>query len=259
MGLPKQFAQLSKIIFGQTASSNLKMTDMMAVQHVDISGSTGVNTLNQISVAQALCEPVAISTTNNPSNGAYVATCENYPDFSITYKDNNDTDHYLYGLKVRVRFDHGITYGAVGGNTPTLNINGSGALQILAQGKPVGKGAATDGQFLELTLVPYGNSVAWDADSNVLESTSDYTIYTDGRHDYKLIIENANFTTSGSDGFITIGQRQGYKLVSIIGNFGKSIDLVGNNAGDYYAYVKDWIAPIASGTSVTVTLVWIHS
>lgn len=127
------------------------------------------------------CIPVAVTPNSVPTGGAYTASCSNYPDFAITYTDKNGTSHYLIGLKVRIVFTKGITYGSISGGTyPTLNINSTGALPLLAQGKTMATGAAAEGQTLEFTLIPYGNGVAWDADSNVRESTSDYTIYTDG-------------------------------------------------------------------------------
>ena len=179
MAVAKQFQQLVKITNGTTAETDVKLSDPLAMQHIDI--TSGANSLNQISLAQSMCQPVAVTPNSTPSGGAYTATCSNYPDFSLTYTDKNGNTHYLIGMKVRVIFTKGITYGSVSGGTyPTLNINSSGAIPLLAQGKTMAAGAAVDGQSLELTLIPYGNGVAWDADSNVRESTSDYTIYTDG-------------------------------------------------------------------------------
>ena len=132
-----------------------------------------------------MCEPVAVCNSNNPQNGAYVATCQNYPDFALSYQDAQQNTKYLIGLKIRVIFTYGITYGSVSGGTyPTLNINGSGAIPMLAQGKTMATGSASAGQTLEFTVIPYGNGIAFDADSNVRESTSDYTIYTDGSTKY---------------------------------------------------------------------------
>lgn len=180
MAVAKQFQQLVKITNGTTAETDVKLSDPLAMQHIDI--TSGANSLNQISLAQSMCQPVAVTPNSTPSGGAYTATCSNYPDFSLTYTDKNGNTHYLVGMKVRVIFTKGITYGSVSGGTyPTLNINSSGAIPLLAQGKTMAAGAAVDGQSLELTLIPYGNGVAWDADSNVRESTSDYTIYTDGK------------------------------------------------------------------------------
>lgn len=185
MAVAKQFQQLVKITNGTTAETDVKLSDPLAMQHIDI--TSGANSLNQISLAQSMCQPVAVTPNSTPSGGAYTATCSNYPDFSLTYTDKNGNTHYLVGIKVRVIFTKGITYGSVSGGTyPTLNINSSGAIPLLAQGKTMAAGAAVDGQSLELTLIPYGNGVAWDADSNVRESTSDYTIYTDGNEVYTL-------------------------------------------------------------------------
>lgn len=183
MAVAKQFQQLVKITNGTTAETDVKLSDPLAMQHIDI--TSGANSLNQISLAQSMCQPVAVTPNSTPSGGAYTATCSNYPDFSLTYTDKNGNTHYLVGMKVRVIFTKGITYGSVSGGTyPTLNINSSGAIPLLAQGKTMAAGAAVNNQSLELTLIPYGNGVAWDADSNVRESTSDYTIYTDGTTKY---------------------------------------------------------------------------
>ena len=198
MAVAKQFQQLVKITNGTTAETDIKLSDPLAMQHIDI--TSGANSLNQISLAQSMCQPVAVTPNSTPSGGAYTATCSNYPDFSLTYTDKNGNTHYLVGIKVRVIFTKGITYGSVSGDTyPTLNINSSGAIPLLAQGKTMAAGAAVDGQSLELTLIPYGNGVAWDADSNVRESTSDYTIYTDGLKRVNSVSNNdKNMVTSGA-------------------------------------------------------------
>ena len=192
MAVAKQFQQLVKITNGTTAETDVKLSDSLAMQHIDI--TSGANSLNQISLAQSMCQPVAVTPNSTPSGGAYTATCSNYPDFSLTYTDKNGNTHYLVGMKVRVIFTKGIAYGSVSGGTyPTLNINSSGAIPLLAQGKTMAAGAAVDGQSLELTLIPYGNGVAWDADSNVRESTSDYTIYTDGTTNKKKYNTDSSF------------------------------------------------------------------
>ena len=194
MAVAKQFQQLVKITNGTTAETDIKLSDPLAMQHIDI--TSGANSLNQISLAQSMCQPVAVTPNSTPSGGAYTATCSNYPDFSLTYTDKNGNTHYLVGMKARVIFTKGITYGSVSGGTyPTLNINSSGAIPLLAQGKTMAAGAAVDGQSLELTLIPYGNGVAWDADSNVRESTSDYTIYTDGSNKGVYKVVNQEVTT----------------------------------------------------------------
>lgn len=188
MPLTKQFNQLDPINNGTSAANNFKLSDSIPAQHSDVTG--GVNKLVKRTFAQMLCEPVAVSNSNNPNNGAYTATCQNYPDFAVNYQDEQMSTHYYVGLKIRVIFKYGITYGSVSGGTyPTLNINSSGALPLLAQGKTMAAGAASNGQSLELTLIPYGNGYAWDADSNVRESTTDYTIYTDGNKQTKLGIK----------------------------------------------------------------------
>ena len=197
MAVAKQFQQLVKITNGTTAETDVKLSDSLAMQHIDI--TSGANSLNQISLAQSMCQPVAVTPNSTPSGGAYTATCSNYPDFSLTYTDKNGNTHYLVGMKVRVIFTKGIAYGSVSGGTyPTLNINSSGAIPLLAQGKTMAAGAAVDGQSLELTLIPYGNGVAWDADSNVRESTSDYTIYTDGFNEFKKTLHKAELTKGDS-------------------------------------------------------------
>ena len=191
----KQFSRLTKITKGNTPSTDLKMTDIFAMQHIDL--PSGANAYKQVSLAQSLCEPIAVTPNSTPSDGAYTATCSNYPDFSLTYTDANGNSHYLIGLKVRVVFTKGITYGSVSGGTyPTLNINGSGAIPLLAQGMTMAKGAAQNGQTIEFTIIPYGNGVAFDADSNVRESTSDYTIYTDG-------LQRVNTVASGNKNMVT--------------------------------------------------------
>lgn len=189
---------------GTSAESNIKMFDITPFQHEDL--ESGVNKLGKRLVAQSFCEPVAVCDSNNPSGGAYVATCQNYPDFALSYQDAQQNTQYLIGLKIRVIFTHGITYGSVSGGTyPTLNIDGSGAIPLLAQGKPMATGSASAGQSLEFTLIPYGNGIAFDADSNVRESTSDYTIYTDGTTKYtksgcdKAIGWSSGFSSSESN------------------------------------------------------------
>lgn len=174
---------------GTSAETNIKLSDITPFQHEDL--SSGVNKLGKMLVAQSFCEPVAVCDSNNPQNGVYVATCQNYPDFALSYQDAQQNTKYLIGLKIRVIFTYGITYGSVSGGTyPTLNINGSGAIPMLAQGKTMATGSASAGQTLEFTVIPYGNGIAFDADSNVRESTSDYTIYTDG---------STKYTQTGSD------------------------------------------------------------
>ena len=69
---------------------------------------------------------------------------------------------------------------------------------MLAQGKTMASGAASAGQSIEFTIIPYGNGVAFDADSNVRESTSDYTIYTDGFNEFKKTLHKAELTKGDS-------------------------------------------------------------
>ena len=222
-GNPTTFKQKPRIKNGNTAQTDLKLADYMPVQHED----NGVMTINHISVAQSLCQPVATTPNSTPSGGAYTATCSNYPDFSLTYLDKDGNSHYLIGMKVRVIFTTGITYGSVSGGTyPTLNINGSGAIPLLAQGKTMASGACSAGQSLEFTLIPYGNGVAWDADSNVRESTSDYTIYTDGsklyndsyyKNYYKNVINWKDFDGKLASLGAT-GNHSGIIRITVVGN-----------------------------------------
>ena len=175
----KQIKEFPEIIHGTTAASNVKMTDKAVIQHEDLSGN--VNSFNRYTVGQMLCQPVATTANSEPSNGAYTATCSNFPDFAISYTDANGNTQDLIGMKVRVIFTTGINYGSTSASPatyPTLNINSTGAIPLLAQGKTMGAGAASAGQTLELTLIPYGNSVAWDADTNVREHGDNYTVYT---------------------------------------------------------------------------------
>ena len=161
MAVTKQFTQLDPINNGTTAADNFKLSDAIPAQHTDLTG--GVNKLVHRTLAQSLCEPVAVCNSNNPQNGAYVATCQNYPDFALSYQDAQQNTQYLIGLKIRVIFTYGITYGSVSGGTyPTLNINGSGAIPMLAQGKTMATGSASAGQTLEFTVIPYGNGIAFD-------------------------------------------------------------------------------------------------
>ena len=133
MAVTKQFTQLDPINNGTTPADNFKLSDVIPAQHTDLTG--GVNKLVHRTLAQSMCEPVAVCNSNNPQNGAYVATCQNYPDFALSYQDAQQNTQYLIGLKIRVIFTYGITYGSVSGGTyPTLNINGSGAIPMLAQG-----------------------------------------------------------------------------------------------------------------------------
>ena len=195
MAVTKQFTQLDPINNGTTPADNFKLSDVIPAQHTDLTG--GVNKLVHRTLAQSMCEPVAVCNSNNPQNGAYVATCQNYPDFALSYQDAQQNTKYLIGLKIRVIFTYGITYGSVSGGTyPTLNINGSGAIPMLAQGKTMATGSASAGQTLEFTVIPYGNGIAFDADSNVRESTSDYTIYTDG-------LKRIDYVSSGNKNMIT--------------------------------------------------------
>ena len=118
----KQFRNFTEYHNGTTAESNIKLLDIAPFQHEDVASNT--NKLGRMNFAQSLCEPVAICDSNDPSGGAYTATCVNYPDFAVTYDDSHGASHYLYGLKVRVIFTHGITYGSVASGTfPTLSIN----------------------------------------------------------------------------------------------------------------------------------------
>lgn len=198
MAVTKQFTQLDPINNGTTAQDNFKLSDAIPAQHTDL--TRGVNKLVHRTLAQSLCEPVAVCNSNNPQNGAYTATCQNYPDFALSYQDAQQNTQYLIGLKIRVIFTYGITYGSVSDGTyPTLNINGSGAIPMLAQGKTMATGSASAGQTLEFTVIPYGNGIAFDADSNVRESTSDYTIYTDGLKRINSVTNNdKNMVTSGA-------------------------------------------------------------
>lgn len=176
----RQFRQNKQIANGITAATNLKMFDIIPGQHENL--ATNTNEQVKISIAQTFCEPVAVCSTNNPPSGQYTATCVNFPDFAVSFVDSDSVRHSLIGLKLRVVFEHGITYGSVAAGTfPTLSVNGSEALPLLAQGKTMAQGAIVAGQSVEFTIIPYGNSIAFDADSNVRESTNDYTIYTDGR------------------------------------------------------------------------------
>lgn len=180
----RQFRQDAQIPHGTDAQANLKMTDIFPVQHENL--ETNTNQMKKISIGQCLCEPYAVCNSNNPSNGRYKADCINFPDFALSFTDGQGTSHALVGLKVRVLFTHGITYGSVSDNTyPTLNINNSGAIPLLAQGKTMGAGAISAGQTVEFTVIPYGNGLAFDADSNVREANSDCVIYTDGLMTYR--------------------------------------------------------------------------
>ena len=179
----RQFRQDTQITHGTIASTNAKLTDILPLQHEDL--ASNVNQMNKISLGQCLCEPYAVCNSNNPANGAYVADCVNFPDFALSFTDGQGNSHALVGLKIRVLFTYGITYGSVSGGTyPTLNINGSGAIPLLAQGKTMGAGAISADQTVEFTIIPYGNGLAFDADSNVRESNSDYTVHTDGSITY---------------------------------------------------------------------------
>lgn len=213
MAVAKQFKQLSEIHQGNTAATNLKMLDHIPMQHEDASSST--NNLGRLRFAQLMCTPFA--TAGNHSSGTYSATVSNYPDFSIKYQDGNGNDHYLVGMKVRVKFNNGITYGSVSGGTyPLLNIGGTGALPLLAQGMPMASGAATSGQTLEFTLIPYGNNYAWDADSNVRESTSDYTIYTDGSKTYQNVPKiKEYYLRGGQSASFSLGSREEVQIDAI--------------------------------------------
>lgn len=196
----RQIREFDEIIHGTTASSNVKMTDHILLQHEDVSGN--VNTFNKFTVGQTMCQPVAVTPNSTPSGGAYTATCSNFPDFAISYTDKNSNTHSLIGMKVRVIFTTGITYGSTTANPPTyptLNINGTGALPLLAQGMTMGAGAASAGQSLELTLIPYGNSLAWDADTNVRERGYNYTVYVDGTKRVDDVEDgNLNLVTSNA-------------------------------------------------------------
>lgn len=185
----RQFRQNKQIVNGITAETNLKMFDIIPGQHENL--ATNTNEQVKISIAQTFCDPVAVCSTNNPPNGHYTATCINFPDFAVSFVDSDSVRHNLVGLKLRVIFEHGITYGSVASGTfPTLSINGSEALPLLAQGKTMAQGAIVAGQSVEFTIIPYGNSIAFDADSNVRENTNDYTIYTDGRNKPDITMGN---------------------------------------------------------------------
>lgn len=221
----KPFRNLPQLPNGTSVANNIKLTDCLPFQHTDI--NEGVNSFNKITMGQMLCEPVA--TAGDISGNTYSATCSNFPDFAISYTDEQQKSHYYIGMKVRVVFNNGITYGSVSGGTyPKLNINNSGAIPLLAQGKTMASGACSSGQSLEFTLIPYDNGVAWDADSNVRESTSDYTIYTDGSSKYTTkvtpkIINNTNYPANQSK---TIELSIGKGLIVMTGQpLGNSIGL----------------------------------
>ena len=189
MAETKQFRNLTEYHNGNSAENNIKLSDVAPFQHENL--ATNTNKLGKMNMAQTFCEPVAVCNSNSPADGAYTATCVNYPDFAVSYDDSHGTSHYLYGMKVRVIFTYGITYGSVSSGTyPTLSINGSGALPLLAQGKTMAQGAIVAGQSVEFTIIPYGNSIAFDADSNVRENTTDYTIYTDGNGRTNVVAAN---------------------------------------------------------------------
>jgi hypothetical protein len=267
-GNPTTFKQKPRIKNGNTSQTDLKLADYMPVQHEDI--NSGVMTINHISVAQSLCQPVATTPNSTPSGGAYTATCSNYPDFSLTYPDKDGNSHYLIGMKVRVIFTTGITYGSVSGGTyPTLNINGSGAIPLLAQGKTMASGACSAGQSLEFTLIPYGNGVAWDADSNVRESTSDYTIYTDGSIAYSANYINANKLNSkkiqlhigASYNFTVDGYYLSFQCYGIAIGQDRMGGIVIGEGGNYtwYNTINSALLPTVSGvyssgkTTITLT------
>lgn len=198
MGEIRQFRQNKQIANGISAESNLKMFDIIPGQHENL--ATNTNEQVKISIAQTFCEPVAVCSTNNPPNGHYTATCVNFPDFAVSFVDSDSVRHNLIGLKLRVVFEHGITYGSVAAGTfPTLSVNESEPLPLLAQGKTMAQGAIVAGQSVEFTIIPYGNSIAFDADSNVRENTNDYTIYTDGKGVTNIITaNNMNAVTSNA-------------------------------------------------------------
>lgn len=248
-GVAKLFSSFDDIKHGNTAKTNLKLMDLLPLQHMHL--PDGVNVLNKISLAQTFCTPFANCDSNNPSNGRYVATCSNYPDFAVSWKDSKNVTSYLVGMKVRVRFQYGITYGSVSAGTyPYLNINSSGAFPMLAQGKPMATGAISAGQTVELTLIPYGSSYAWDADSNVRESTDDYVIYTDGTTVYnsRIIIRKYSYSkylkvtfssflasTLGSIGFIILSRGATYLINVGSGSYtGINVSKSGAKMADYY-------------------------
>ena len=103
----RQFRQDTQIIHGTTAQNNAKLTDIMPLQHEDL--ATQTNQMKKISLGQCLCEPYAVCNSNNPANGAYVADCVNFPDFTLQFTDGQGNNHSLIGLKVRVLFNYGIT------------------------------------------------------------------------------------------------------------------------------------------------------
>ena len=260
---------------GASAGNNIKLLDITPFQHEDL--SSGVNKLGKMLVAQSFCEPVAVCDSNNPQNGAYVATCQNYPDFALSYQDAQQNTQYLIGLKIRVIFTYGITYGSVSGGTyPTLNINGSGAIPMLAQGKTMATGSASAGQSIEFTIIPYGNGVAFDADSNVRESTSDYTIYTDGLkrinsvtyNDKNMVTSNAVYNAisfkfeqavdCATDGSTTINlqSRTAYILIASGNNYGNGIFFVsqGYTAGVNVTRIHGSNLSISSPAFMTVSI-----
>ena len=196
MAETKQFRNLTEYHNGNSAENNIKLSDVAPFQHENL--ATNTNKFGKMNMAQTFCEPVAVCNSNSPADGAYTATCVNYPDFAVSYDDSHGISHYLYGMKVRVIFTYGITYGSVDqGTYPTLSINGSGALPLLAQGKTMARGAISAGQSVEFTIIPYGNSIAFDADSNVRENTTDYTIYTDGAKKYNSNVVDAKVDLKG--------------------------------------------------------------
>lgn len=183
----RRFYNSQKTIEMGTAATNLSMGDCIPSQHI-----TGDNYDKSLILQQLQCIPVG--DCGAITGDTYQFSCRNFPAFTP-----------LLGQQIKVRFTVANTYGdcqASPATFPKIRI-GSLTLPIYAQGKSVGTGFNTANQVFNGCVMgtDISDPSTWwlDLDSNVRQTTSEYTIYSDGRidYDYEVTTENMNMYVKG--------------------------------------------------------------
>ena len=168
----RRFYNSQKTIEMGTAATNLSMGDCIPSQHI-----TGDNYDKSLILQQLQCIPVG--DCGAITGDTYQFSCRNFPAFTP-----------MLGQQIKVRFTVANTYGdcqASPATFPKIRI-GSLTLPIYAQGKSVGTGFNTANQVFNGCVMgtDLSDPSTWwlDLDSNVRQTTSEYTIYSDGRISY---------------------------------------------------------------------------
>lgn len=178
----RRFYNSQKTIEMGTATTNLNLGDCIPSQHI-----TGDNSDKSLILQQLQCIPVG--DCGAITGDTYQFSCRNFPAFTP-----------MLGQQIKVRFTVANTYGdcqASPATFPKIRI-GSLTLPIYAQGKSVGTGFNTANQVFNGCVM--GTDIAdpstwWlDLDSNVRQTTSEYTIYSDGTIVYNQTKINDLFT-----------------------------------------------------------------